>query len=292
MEQLKLSIKKKDYEGSHNKFFKSISVEREKLEYFLKKYNYSPITWKINKKKENEEYNRGRKKETFESAAGLVIDIDENLSIAKAEEKLKENNYNYVIITSRNHQKDTDKEGRFSPAQDRYHILLFFNKEVINPDIYEAAYSCFSDLFPELDPKCKSLDRYLFGSPSKAEYYSWFEGEDIDVDKLIEESTNFLNQPVAEEKKLWEFDNDIKVVLENKSIVDVVDIKEAKKCHCPRPDHPDRNPSALISFNEEADKWVVNCFGCGYIGWSKWTKTEYELNQANAGFLLSWKRYI
>ena len=119
MEQIKISIKQKDYEGSHNKYFKSLIVQRNDLEDFFKRFNYSLITWKINNEKIDEEYNRGREKATFESASGLVIDIDENLSIEEAQYILEEKEYNYVIITSRNHQKDTKKGGKFSPAQDR-----------------------------------------------------------------------------------------------------------------------------------------------------------------------------
>ena len=110
MEQIKISIKQKDYEGSHNKYFKSLIVQRNDLEDFFKTFNYSLITWKIDNKKIDEEYNRGREKATFESASGLVIDIDENLSIKEAQYILEEKEYNYVIITSRNHQKDTKKE--------------------------------------------------------------------------------------------------------------------------------------------------------------------------------------
>ena len=35
MEQIKLSIKQKDYEGSHNKYFKSLIVQRYDLEDFF-----------------------------------------------------------------------------------------------------------------------------------------------------------------------------------------------------------------------------------------------------------------
>ena len=192
MNEVKLSIKGKDYNGSHNKYFKSIVVDRESLKNISVSSNYSLITWKIDEKEKNNEYNMGRENATFESASGLVIDIDEDLMIYDAVEKLKKKNYNYIIITSRNHQKDTKKEGKFSPAQDRYHIILFFNREVTDPSEYSKVYSFFSRLFPNLDSKCKSLDRFLFASPEDAEYYSWFEGEDIVVDEIVDKEPDFF----------------------------------------------------------------------------------------------------
>jgi energy-coupling factor transporter ATP-binding protein EcfA2 len=279
MEQIKLSIKEKDYDGSHNKYFKSLTVLRNDLEDFFKTFNYSLITWKKDEAKIQEEYNRGREKATFESAAGLVIDIDENLSIKEARYILEEKEYNYVIITSRNHQKDAMKKGKFSPAQDRYHIVLFFNRDVTEPDEYSTAYSFISSLFPTVDESCKSLDRFLFGSPENAEYYSWFEGIDIDVDRIKSGSTNFLNTPIAEKKNIFEFDNDSEVRLGSGKVVKVKDITNKQPCHCLRPEHSDHNPSAFIKYDPDKDKWMSYCSSCGYVGWSKLTMSEYELNQ-------------
>ena len=278
MEQIKISIKQKDYDGSHNKYFKSLIVERNDLEDFFKTFNYSLITWTKDEKRKNEEHNRGREKATFESASGLVIDIDENLSIKEAQYILEEKEYNYVIITSRNNQKDTKKKEKFSPAQDRYHIVLFFNRDVTDPDEYSSAYSFISKLFPEVDESCKSLDRFLFGSPEDAEYYSCFEGQDIDVDRIELEHRDFLNTPIAEKKNVFEFDIDREVGLGSGKVVKIKDITTKQPCHCLRPEHPDQNPSAFIKYDPEKDKWMSYCSSCGYVGWSRYTKSEYELN--------------
>ncbi len=276
MNKINISIKPIDYNGSHNTHFRNVVVDKSDLENIFKSYNYSLITWKVDEEKKEYEYNRKRNIKNFETAYGLAIDIDENLSIDDAENKLKNENINYVIVTSRNHQKDTTKGGKFSPAQDRYHIILFFNKVVTDPDKYVDLYSYFTSLFPNLDTKCKSLDRFLFGSPSDAEYYSWFDGKDVDVDEVKAQETDFLNMPVAEDKKLWEFDNDLKVELIDGRIAEAIKIRSQERCHCPRPEHSDNNPSALISFNEKEDKWIVYCFGCGYTGWSRLTKEDYD----------------
>jgi hypothetical protein len=276
MNKTKLSIKEKDYEGSHNKFFKTIVADRKDLENISKSNNYSLITWKIDEEKKNEEYNRGRENATFESASGIVIDIDENLTIYDAVEKLKQKNCNYIIITSRHHQIDTKKEGKFSPAQDRFHIILFFSREVTDPNEYSQLYSHFTSVFQNLDTKCKSLDQFIFGSPADAEYYSWFDGEDISVDEIGVKELDFLNMPIGEERNLWEFDIESEVTLSKGRVVRVVDIKDKQPCHCLRPEHPDRNPSAFIKYDRDREKWMSYCSGCGYTGWSKLTKTEYE----------------
>lgn len=276
MNKIKLSIREKDYEGSHNKYFKRIIAELDDLEGIFKSFNYSLITWKIDNNKKDEDYNRGRESATFESASGLVIDIDKNLTIYDAVERLKKEKYNYIIITSKNHLKDAYKEGEFSPAQDRYHIILFFNREVSDPGEYSALYSYFARFFPNLDNKCKSLDRYLFGSPEDAEYYNWFEGNVVNVDNIKVQAPDFLNMPIGEERNLWEFSIDDEVVLSSGKVARVANILNKQPCHCMRPEHSDRNPSAFIKYDVDKDKWMSYCSGCGYVGWSRFTKTEYE----------------
>ena len=51
MNKIKLSIKQKDYNSAHNKFFKSITSDKNDLENIFKSYNYSLITWKIDDQK-------------------------------------------------------------------------------------------------------------------------------------------------------------------------------------------------------------------------------------------------
>ena len=51
MEQIKISIKQKDYDGSHNKYFRSLIVQRNDLEDFFKTFNYSLITWTKDEKR-------------------------------------------------------------------------------------------------------------------------------------------------------------------------------------------------------------------------------------------------
>lgn len=275
MNKINLSIAPKD----EIEFFKSVDISTDKFENKAKSFNYSLINWKTDEKKKENEYNRKRLGEKFESSCGLIVDIDEGLSISEAMAKLKEERLNYIIITSRNHQKDTKKEGKFSPAQDRYHIILFFNREVDDPEVYRSAYNQIETLFPGLDPRCKDLARFMYASPQDAEYYSWFEGENINIDNVTIEKYDFLNMPIAEKKDVFEFDIEGQVRLGSGKVVKIKDITTKQPCHCLRPEHPDKNPSAFIKYDPEKDKWMSYCSGCGYVGWSRLTKKEYELNK-------------
>jgi hypothetical protein len=273
MNKIKLSIKKKDYDGSHNKYFKSISADKDDLENIFKTYNYSLITWKIEEEKKSSEYNRKRKIENFESASGIVVDIDEGLSINKAQKRLMDEKLNHIIITSKSHQL----QKKNSVAQDRYHILVFFNHEVKEENFYKKAFNYLNGLFPQLDTNCGDLGRFIFASPSEAEYYSWFDGVNLNPDDIPDK--DFLNTPIAEEKNIFEFDNEMEVRLGSGKVVKALQITTKQPCYCVRPEHNDNNPSAIISLNEEEDKWVIHCTGCKATGWSKLTKTDYELNK-------------
>jgi len=137
MNKLNISISRKTYEARNASYFKNINIDIDKLENILKSYNYSLIKWKIDEGRSDNEYNRKRKIENFESASGIVVDIDEGLSIDEAKRILIEQKLNHVIITSKSHQGVKND----SPAQDRYHILVFFCREVTDENEYRKAFN-------------------------------------------------------------------------------------------------------------------------------------------------------
>ena len=102
---------------------------------------------------------------------------------------------------------------------------------------------------------------------------------DIDVDRIGSENRDFLNTPIAEKSNVFEFDINREVGLGSGKVVKVKDITIKQPCHCLRPEHPDNNPSAFIKYDPEKDKWMSYCSSCGYVGWSRLTKKEYELNK-------------
>ena len=278
MNKIKLSIKQKDYEGSHNKYFKNVMADKNDFENIFKSYNYSLITWKIDVEKKDKEYNRRRKIENFESASGFVVDIDENLSITSAQKKLKDEKLNHIIITSKSHWQKKKE----SPAQDRYHILLLFKRDITDRKKYDKVVNYMKNVFPQMDDNCNDLGRFIFASSENAEYYCWFDGANLNPDDIPDK--DFLNTPIAEEKNIFEFDNEMEVRLGSGKVVKATQITTKQPCYCVRPEHNDNNPSAIISLNKEEDKWVIHCTGCKWTGWSKLSKTEYELNKQMQNF--------
>ena len=182
MNKINISISCKTYEARDASYFNNISIDIDKLENIIKSYNYSLIKWKIDEGRSDKEYNRKRKIENFESASGIVIDIDEGLSIEEAKRKLVQEKLNHIIITSKSHQV-VKKE---SPAQDRYHILVFFSKEVTDEKEYRKAFNYLNRIFPQMDDSCQDLARFIFASPDDAEYYSWFDGVNLNPDDIPE----------------------------------------------------------------------------------------------------------
>ncbi len=278
MNKLNISIAHKTYDASKASFFNNINADINELENTLKTNNYSLIKWKIDEGKKNQTYNRKRNIENFESASGVVVDIDEGLSIDEAVKKLKGEKLNHIIITSKSHQLQKKQ----SAPQDRYHILIFFSREVGYVNEYQKSFNYLRKIFPQLDERCQDLARFIFASPENAEYRSWFDGVYLNPNDIPDE--DFLNIPIAEKKNVFNFDIDMEVRLGSGRVAKVREITTKQPCYCVRPEHNDNNPSAIVSLNEEEDKWVIHCTGCKWTGWSKLTKTEYELNSQMQNF--------
>jgi hypothetical protein len=207
MNKLNISIAHKTYDASKASYFDNIDIDITKIENTLKTNNYSLIKWKIDEGKKNQTYNRKRNIENFESASGVVVDIDEGLSIDEAVKKLKGEKLNHIIITSKSHQLQKKQ----SAPQDRYHILIFFSREVGYVNEYQKSFNYLRKIFPQLDERCQDLARFIFASPEKAEYRSWFDGAYLNPDDIPDE--DFLNTTIAEKKNVFEFDIDMEVRL-------------------------------------------------------------------------------
>jgi len=92
----------------------------------------------------------------------LIIDIDENCTIAQAQILFKK--YEYFIITSKSHNKD--KGGL---TCERFRIFFHLDKTVNNKKHMEDVYQGFIDLYPFVDIKCKNVSRFFYSSPANAQ---------------------------------------------------------------------------------------------------------------------------
>lgn len=132
-ENIIISKKSKNDIGSQNKVFETCVVKVKELSQLITNHNYSLINW-----------NGGQRDETnFKSAAGFTVDIDKNMTIDEAQQRLDEHSFNYIIIPSKRHTAEAH----------RFHILLFFSHPVYSEETYkEIANAIRDNIFPETDP--------------------------------------------------------------------------------------------------------------------------------------------
>ncbi|MCP3685989.1 MAG: hypothetical protein GY861_25370 [bacterium] len=235
---IELSLAKKNYNGNQNLWFESEQIKLNDIEITLKEFNFSFIKW-------NGGY---RKEENFLSSIGFVVDVDNGLQIHDAEARLKDNNLNYVIITSKSHKPDKHK----------YHIILFFNHPVRCVGTYKKISNHIAtELFPECDPAVTDAARYIYGSPDDAVMSSSFNKQDIIVDEF---------------GPLW--DNNLEVINADGEEINVQDIERKTRILCPF--HADSTSSAFIEYSKKSQNWFIYCSTCGETFWMQKYVTPIE----------------
>lgn len=91
----------------------------------------------------------------------LILDIDDNCTIEKAKEIFK--NYEYWIITSRNHQKlKNDK------VCDRFRIFFLLEESLNDSNIREIFINNVMERYPFVDSSCRNRSRFYYASPGDA----------------------------------------------------------------------------------------------------------------------------
>lgn len=97
----------------------------------------------------------------------LIYDVDEGLTLAEAEKRLDESKLQYVLLTSRNHQKEKRSGKKVKPACDRFRIILPLEARITEVSIYRATWAAWmQDLCPEADKAAKDPARFFYHSPS------------------------------------------------------------------------------------------------------------------------------
>jgi len=104
----------------------------------------------------NENY---RNKKNFIEAESIGLDIDENISIARAKELFA--NHRHLIMPTKNHQKM--KNGKIC---DRFRVILFLSRPIKSETEYYATWYTLKTQFPFIDPACKDPSRYWDPSTS------------------------------------------------------------------------------------------------------------------------------
>ena len=108
----------------------------------------------------------------------IALDIDGDLTIEDAKERIRENGFSAVIGTTRNHQRPKRVGNRSLKACDRFRIIFPLSETVVNDDDFKATWSKVVELFPESDPACKDAARFFW--PCK-EVVASFKGKKVQV---------------------------------------------------------------------------------------------------------------
>lgn len=87
----------------------------------------------------------------------MVLDVDKDCSIETAKELFA--NYQYAIITTRNHQK-IKHEGE-EPC-DRFRVIIPLTHRIIDKEMYKNTWYKLSNKYSFIDPACKDFGRFYY----------------------------------------------------------------------------------------------------------------------------------
>mgnify|MGYP006283802099 CR=1 FL=1 len=221
-------------------YFKTIQASLTDLPALVTQHNYSLIQWAAAAGNQAP-YNRKRDGDAFESASGVMIDVDENLSMDAAETRLQRQNYNYVLVTSKSHTN----------AHPKFHILVPFRTALTSRDEYvRVARTVIEQMFPESDQQVKDAARFFYGTPEdKCTVRTYRAGTWLDPYDMLRDQ--------------WVPTADISIHTATNQQVPLGQIRTKTPCYCPFPGHEDHHPSAVV-FPLEAGLHTIYCSACDH----------------------------
>lgn len=95
-----------------------------------------------------------RHADNFVSCDFLVYDIDEGLTIDKADEILAGTNYCYLILPSPSHTTENH----------RFRVIIPLAHSILDFETYDSTWTSGAELLGVVDEQCKDKARYYFGS--------------------------------------------------------------------------------------------------------------------------------
>jgi len=240
--------------------FKVTTTSITELLAIVTQYNYSMIHWKSDPTL-GSPYNRYRKGENFESASGVMIDVDNGLSIDDAVQKLQDQNLNYGLVTSKSH----------TASHPKYHILLPFDKPLSSKELYESvATTIVGQMFPESDQVVTDAARFFFGSPEECSIRTYQDGDWLNPHEIL--------------KSEWTPKADLEIITSNGSKILLGKIQEKTPCYCPFPGHEDATPSAVV-FAPTNGLHHIFCSACNHT-WYEIKDHTYWVQQNDPYYLI------
>jgi hypothetical protein len=236
---IELSAITKNYNGAQNKEFKTHQVQLAKLAAFLKRFNFSLITWAGGLREEQK----------FLKSIGFTGDNDKaGLTMEEAHARLVKLGLNHIIIPSRSHTKD----------HHRFHIILFFDVPVFSANAYKRiAAKIVEEILPESDDSVTDAARFIYGSPDNASAIVYLDGK---------------NYEISDEDGLW--DGNLEIKDKDGATRQAHDFTEKTPIYCPF--HEDSNPSAFIEYSDKSANWFIHCSSCDETFWMEQDKSHLE----------------
>lgn len=235
--------------------FVPVSQSLEQLSEFTCRYNYSSILF-------NDNY---RSSKNFMEANFCILDFDGNLSIANA--KVLFADYKALLVTTKSHQQCI-KNGKAIEKQDRFRIILQFDKTIMNLSQYEIVMTnAISDF--KSDEACADGARFFYPNPYQAIWIS--KGTKyIEVAKYNREPKQRKMETIATSKSEVNISGDIEIIdkygnkLSASQWIKELDNSVTHTVFCPNPEHDDRHPSAFITLSRyKKYELFIYCHKCG-----------------------------
>ena len=107
--------------------------------------------------------NGHRNLENFERMDVIALDFDAGITVKDAIKRLKQQNFSYILGTSRNHQKEkVKKSGKVLPACDRFRVVFPLSGPISSDADYKATFQKLREVFPEADSQCSDASRFFY----------------------------------------------------------------------------------------------------------------------------------
>jgi hypothetical protein len=230
---LTLSVKDKNLDPSQNTHFTTASFVTSQLKDVFLNKNYSSIVWRGNRLKAN-----------FDFAHCVLVDIDHELKIEDAGQRLKSANLNYTLITTKRHTAEAH----------RFRILIPITRIVRTAEDYERILRHLkAGMFPELDNNAIDGAHFFYGSPTDAIFSSFLTGNDYDPDENLNGQI-----PDAWNESLFVKKSDGQEVI-------ISYLQEKTPIYCPF--HEDQNQSAFFEISNKGGKKFIRCSACDKNYW-------------------------
>jgi len=263
MDKIKISCSQETAKNKENaRYLTEFIVEeidlnnQDELKNIFTNHNYSFNIWTGNE--------HGHcSKSNYRGMCGVILDIDEGVTLSEAREKFS--GYKYIIHTSTSHQIPKNE----NPACDRYRVILPFETQnqpyFINPSEADTIYKKIESLFPYADPvpltRAGKFYPY-FGTPDR--FYmevntdgEWFMLPEVEANSEVIELSETTQVTIPERKTKEKYITyNMQIIMADRKTKHTLEtLKEALieaennklPCYCPFcNDLKSRNPSATV----------------------------------------------